>query len=88
MLCLRSFPVTKTVWIRGEGESIKTFRGQIFGLQWRKFLWGNPSVLCFRNFPVANNLMNKRGGESIKIFRRKFCLTVSKKIVGESFSVS
>ena len=45
-------------------------------------------MLYFRNFPVANNFMNKRGGESIKIFRRKFCLTVSKKIVGESFSVS
>ena len=56
--------------------------------QCRKFLEGNPAVLCFRNFPVANNLMNKRGGESIKIYRRKFCLTMSKKIVGESFSVS
>ena len=61
MLCLRSFPVTKTVWIRGEGENIKTFRRQILVSQCRKFLWGNPSVLRFRKVPVAKKLMDMRG---------------------------
>ena len=48
MLCLRSFPVTKTVWIRGEGESIKTFRRQLFGLTVPKVFGGEPFCAVFQ----------------------------------------
>ena len=48
MLCFRSFPVTKTVWIRGEGESIKTIRRQIFGLTVAKVFVGEPCCAVFQ----------------------------------------
>ena len=47
-------------------------------------------MLCFGKFPVANKFMdNKKGGGEYRKFPSKtFCLTVSKNLVGEPFSVS
>ena len=46
-------------------------------------------MMCFRKFLVAKKVMNKTGGWIIRIFSRKFfCITVPKKFIGESSSVS
>ena len=45
-------------------------------------------MVCFRKLPVAKKFIDKRGEGSIKILRRKFFVSVTKKAVGEPFSLS
>ena len=59
-----------------------------FVSQCRKYWQVNPSVLCFRKLPVAKKFMDKRGGEYQDFPLKKFCLTVQKNFVGESFTVA
>ena len=43
---------------------------------------------CFRKLLVAKKFMDKREGEVSRFPSKNFCLTVSKKFVGEPFRVS
>ena len=45
-------------------------------------------MLCFRKFLVAKKFMDKREREVSRFPSKKFCLLVSRKFVGEPFSVS
>ena len=45
-------------------------------------------MLCFRKFPVAKKNMDKGEGEVSRFPSKIFCLTVSKRAVGEPFSLS
>ena len=59
-----------------------------FVSQCRKIWQGNPSNLCFRKILAAKKFMDKRGGGAPKFPSKKFCLTVSKIFVVESFSIT
>ena len=44
-------------------------------------------MLCFRKFPVDKNFMDKREAEEYQDFpSKRFCLTVPKNLVVETFS--
>ena len=45
-------------------------------------------MLCFRKYLVAKKNMDRREGELSRFASKIFCLTVRKKIVVETFSVS
>ena len=57
-------------------------------LQFRKSLQGNPSRLRFGKIPLAKKFIDKKWGEYQDFPSKVFCLTVPKKAVGESFSLS
>ena len=68
MLCLTSFPVTKTVWIRGEGESIKTFRRQFFGLTVSKVFMGEPFCAAFQENSGSEEVNGYEGDGRVSSF--------------------
>ena len=72
--------------MRGKNQD---FPSKIFRLTVLKNFAGepNPSVLCFGKFLVANKFMEKKM-EVSRFSVYIFCLTVSRKLVVEPFSVS
>ena len=87
-MCLRKFRVSKN-FMPKRGISRFSIK-KIVVSQYRKYFVGEPFFVS-ETFWYRKNLWIRggRGGGSITIFRQKnVCLTVSKNLVGETFSVS
>ena len=87
MLGTRNFPIAKSL-SKERGARFMIFCRNCFASQYRNISYGNLSLLRLRKVAVAKKVKGEEGGGISKLSVDFFCLTVPKKLVGESFTIS